>query len=260
MQSVLMGCVPVTITGEPLAGWRAGGLPGSHAWAHGWMHDGLSGVCELGRGASRVRGSRGGSLKACVAACWFADGVHQPFEPELPWHEFSVPVAEADIPELHTRLEAIAPQQLAHMQVGGWAGRRGQGMLHRPSRHRRAGPCHVCLGPTRTCARHLYVAAQARLRCAAQHLFYSSSLGAIIGEDGRYGEPRRRSGAAASASRPLQALPQTFPDSHPAFSRRKQTRSKPSWRSCACGGTTRTLTPLLTCALTSALRASRDAS
>lgn len=29
------------------------------------------------------------------------DGVHQPFEPEIDWSEFSVAVPEADIPRLH---------------------------------------------------------------------------------------------------------------------------------------------------------------
>lgn len=69
------------------------------------------------------------------------DGVHQPWEPELDWRRFSVPVAEADIPRLHKVLEAVTPQQLADMQ--------------------------------------------AALQCAAQHLFYSSTLGSILGEDGR---------------------------------------------------------------------------
>ncbi len=46
-----------------------------------------------------------------------ADGVHQPFEPEISWRPWSVPVAEADIPRLHEVLAAIGPSQLADMQA-----------------------------------------------------------------------------------------------------------------------------------------------
>lgn len=42
----------------------------------------------------------------------------QPFEPELPWPEFSVAVAEGDVPRMHTLLAAISPAKLEQMQVG----------------------------------------------------------------------------------------------------------------------------------------------
>lgn len=32
--------------------------------------------------------------------------------------------------------------------------------------------------------------AQVRLRCAAQHMYYSSTFGEIMGEDGRFGKSR----------------------------------------------------------------------
>ena len=53
------------------------------------------------------------------------DFVLQPFEPELDWHTFSVPVAEADVPTLHETLAAISDAKLAQMQVRGhhcWGG------------------------------------------------------------------------------------------------------------------------------------------
>ncbi|GFR41319.1 hypothetical protein Agub_g2003 [Astrephomene gubernaculifera] len=81
------------------------------------------------------------SLMGCIPVT-LTDGVHQPFEPELRWADFSVPVPERDIARLHEVLGAVTEEQVATMQ--------------------------------------------SRLRCAAQHMFYSSSLGAIIGEDGRY--------------------------------------------------------------------------
>ncbi|KAG2448653.1 hypothetical protein HYH02_006010 [Chlamydomonas schloesseri] len=81
------------------------------------------------------------ALMGCIPVT-ITDGVYQPFEPELPWADFSVPVPEADIPRLHEILEDLPPSQVEQMQ--------------------------------------------SRLHCAAQHMFYSSSLGAIIGEDGRY--------------------------------------------------------------------------
>ena len=55
-------------------------------------------------------------LVPAVGAPPAADGVHQPFEPELDWRPWSVPVAEADIPRLHEVLGAIGPDQLAQMQ------------------------------------------------------------------------------------------------------------------------------------------------
>ena len=68
--------------------------------------------------------------------------MHQPFEPELDWRPWSVPVAEADIPRLHHILDAVGNATLEAMQD--------------------------------------------RLYCAAQHLYYSSTLGGLMGEDGRY--------------------------------------------------------------------------
>ncbi|KXZ41223.1 hypothetical protein GPECTOR_636g743 [Gonium pectorale] len=61
------------------------------------------------------------SVQALIMGCvpvTITDGLHQPFEPELPWGDFSVPVAEKDIPRLHEILEAIPPERLAAMQVG----------------------------------------------------------------------------------------------------------------------------------------------
>ena len=46
------------------------------------------------------------------------DFVLQPFEPELDWRTFSVPVAEADVPTLHEKLAAISDVKLAQMQAG----------------------------------------------------------------------------------------------------------------------------------------------
>ena len=45
------------------------------------------------------------------------DFVLQPFEPELNWTAFSVPVAEADIPRMHEILDQISGDRLAQMQV-----------------------------------------------------------------------------------------------------------------------------------------------
>ena len=56
-------------------------------------------------------------MMGCVPVT-IGDGVLQPFEPELPWTDWSVPVAEADIPRLHEILAAITPKKLAAMQVG----------------------------------------------------------------------------------------------------------------------------------------------
>ena len=46
------------------------------------------------------------------------DFVLQPFEPELDWPSFSVPVAEAEVPRMHEILEAITEDKLKEMQVG----------------------------------------------------------------------------------------------------------------------------------------------
>ena len=46
------------------------------------------------------------------------DFVLQPFESELDWRTFSVPVAEADVPTLHETLAAITDGKLAQMQAG----------------------------------------------------------------------------------------------------------------------------------------------
>ncbi|KAG2488688.1 hypothetical protein HYH03_012689 [Edaphochlamys debaryana] len=80
-------------------------------------------------------------LLGCVPVT-IGDGILQPFEPELPWQDFSVHVPEADIPRLHTLLGAMPLERVQAMQ--------------------------------------------AQLPCMAQHLYYSSSLGAVFGEDGRY--------------------------------------------------------------------------
>ena len=45
------------------------------------------------------------------------DGVHQPFEPEINWPEFSLHVAEADIPKLHDKLAAFNTSALVWMQA-----------------------------------------------------------------------------------------------------------------------------------------------
>ena len=50
------------------------------------------------------------------------DHVFQPFEPEVHWDQFSLHVAEEDIPNLHTRLEAVSPEQLQEYQVCVWGG------------------------------------------------------------------------------------------------------------------------------------------
>ncbi len=43
----------------------------------------------------------------------------QPFEPELPWPEFSVAIAEADVPRMHSLLASITPAKLTAMQARG---------------------------------------------------------------------------------------------------------------------------------------------
>ena len=171
------------------------------------------------------------ALMGCIPVT-ITDGVYQPFEPELPWADFSVPVAEDDIPRLHEVLEALPPEQVEQMQVGragegrGGEGREGRGREGRgilclppstaPSPQISIAPCpygnlpallyHTRLTPPLTfpllSLSHgplahpatPHAAPQSRLHCAAQHMFYSSSLGAIIGEDGRYGEAAGRAG------------------------------------------------------------------
>ncbi len=51
----------------------------------------------------------------CVCVC-IGDHVYQPFEPELPWDQFSVPVPESDIPTLHDRLAAVTATNLTRLQ------------------------------------------------------------------------------------------------------------------------------------------------
>jgi hypothetical protein len=47
------------------------------------------------------------------------DFVLQPFEPELEWGSFSVPVLEADVPVMHEILARISGDKLKGMQVRG---------------------------------------------------------------------------------------------------------------------------------------------
>ena len=56
------------------------------------------------------------SLMGCVPVT-ITDHVLQPFEPELRWEDWSVHVAEKDIPHLHDILAAVPPERLAEMQV-----------------------------------------------------------------------------------------------------------------------------------------------
>ncbi|KXZ52297.1 hypothetical protein GPECTOR_10g929 [Gonium pectorale] len=72
-----------------------------------------------------------------------SDSVMQPFEPEMDWGAFSLRLPQQDIPQLHSRLQAVEAE-------GGVEAR------------------------------------QAALLCAAQHLVYSGSGGAFMGEDGRW--------------------------------------------------------------------------
>ncbi|GFH12053.1 uncharacterized protein HaLaN_07679 [Haematococcus lacustris] len=65
-----------------------------------------------GHGKRQVLVARFGCIPVPIT-----DYVMQPFEPELPWAEFSVPVAEADVPRLHTILADIPPQRLQAMQA-----------------------------------------------------------------------------------------------------------------------------------------------
>ncbi|KAG2430414.1 hypothetical protein HXX76_009939 [Chlamydomonas incerta] len=81
------------------------------------------------------------SFMGCLPVC-IADDVYEPFEPQYNWTQFGVRPAESDIPQLHTMLESITPEQ--------------------------------------------YTAKQRALRCAAQHFVYSSIVGGLFGEDGRY--------------------------------------------------------------------------
>ncbi len=46
------------------------------------------------------------------------DYVLQPFEPELDWSSFSVPVLEADVPRMHEVLAAISKAKISEMQAG----------------------------------------------------------------------------------------------------------------------------------------------
>ncbi|GFR41320.1 hypothetical protein Agub_g2004 [Astrephomene gubernaculifera] len=85
------------------------------------------------------------SVQALIMGCipvTLTDGVHQPFEPELRWADFSVSVPERDIGRLHEVLGALSEARIETMQE--------------------------------------------RIRCAAQHMYFSSTFGEVMGEDGRY--------------------------------------------------------------------------
>lgn len=75
----------------------------------------------------------------------------QPFEPELDWSAFSVPVAEKDIPVLHEKLAEVearpgavtslqqtlhcAAQHMIYSSItGGFLGEQGVAQLHRASK------------------------------------------------------------------------------------------------------------------------------
>lgn len=45
--------------------------------------------------------------------------VLQPFEPELDWGQFSMPLAEKGIPRMHEVIEAVQPARLGAMQARG---------------------------------------------------------------------------------------------------------------------------------------------
>ncbi|EFJ44781.1 acetylglucosaminyltransferase [Volvox carteri f. nagariensis] len=164
------------------------------------------------------------SLMGCVPVL-IGNGVLQPFEPEIDWSRFSVSVPEADIPDLPRILANISDQRVADMQAREKRGGRGKGEKGRGNEGRESGcallhvlrfwfPLGFCGGLgvlkaggeggwescARTCTHtrgpSVCVCAaydtgmqpgHKRLRCAAQHMFYSSTLGAILGEDGRYG-------------------------------------------------------------------------
>lgn len=56
------------------------------------------------------------ALLGCVPVT-ITDRVLQPFEPEVPWTSWSVPVAEGNISRLHEILEGISSEELKAMQV-----------------------------------------------------------------------------------------------------------------------------------------------
>ncbi|GAX82727.1 hypothetical protein CEUSTIGMA_g10153.t1 [Chlamydomonas eustigma] len=81
------------------------------------------------------------TMMGCVPVT-VTDGVYQPFEPELDWPSFSVPIAESDIPRMHELLEEVTDDRLREYQ--------------------------------------------GKLSCAAQHIFWSSIYGSVLGDDGRF--------------------------------------------------------------------------
>ncbi len=65
-----------------------------------------------GHGKRQVLVARFGCIPVPIT-----DFVMQPFEPELDWPSFSVPVHEADVPTMHEKLASISDAKLAEMQV-----------------------------------------------------------------------------------------------------------------------------------------------
>lgn len=49
--------------------------------------------------------------------CWPQDDVNQFFDDVLPYHAFSLRVAQADIPRLDVILKAVPDWEIAHLQV-----------------------------------------------------------------------------------------------------------------------------------------------
>ncbi|KXZ46236.1 hypothetical protein GPECTOR_45g106 [Gonium pectorale] len=64
-----------------------------------------------GHGKRQVLVARFGCIPVPIT-----DYVLQPYEPELDWNAFSVPVLEADVPKMHTILAAIDDDKLRRMQ------------------------------------------------------------------------------------------------------------------------------------------------
>ncbi|KXZ44080.1 hypothetical protein GPECTOR_74g694 [Gonium pectorale] len=106
--------------------------------------DGVWPHCETARSVGYSGGTRQ-KMQAALAGCVpvvIADNVLEAFEPYVDWNTFGVRLREDDIPNLHTILESIGPEEYARK-----------------------------LG---------------RLRCAAQHMAFSTVTGGFMGEDGRY--------------------------------------------------------------------------
>eukprot|EP00798_Chlamydomonas_sp_ICE-L_P014564 gene14564-20605_t len=57
------------------------------------------------------------AMLGCIPVT-MTDYVYQPFEPEIDWSEFSVPIQEKEIPQMADKLESLSDAEVASLQVG----------------------------------------------------------------------------------------------------------------------------------------------